>query len=421
MRNNKSFHIVLGCMIALLVIGSCIETFEFETQDFEGVLVVDARLTDEVKQHQILLSRARPFEQDTITPIRNAQVSIVENSGTTYFFEEDTPGHYISTSLFSGTPGNVYQLKIITSEGASFSSTKETMPEKVPIGDLEIKRETNDFGEDGVAIVLGNESLGNAPRYFRYDYEENYEIRAPKWDPFKMVIIDSIPCDGDAYEVDIAPKNSNKGRICYGKRRSTRIILTATDNLQNNDITGFEVQFVARENFILSHRYSILVHQYTQSVDAHSYYQGLEAFSVSESVFSETQPGFLTGNISSETDSEQNVIGYFETAPVSSQRIFFSYDDVFPGEPLPEYPISCEFLGNPDLIGPGYHCSDGAVGFCDGSCTSPLIDLIQSDQIVFAGENEAEFSFNNPYFVLPKPCGDCTVYGSDIKPDFWID
>jgi len=413
-------HSIALSLVLLLVTNGCIEPFQVETISFEGILVVDARLTDEVKQHQVLLSRAQPLEQDTITPIRNAQVSIIENSGTTYFFEESTPGHYISNSAFRGQSGSTYQLKIITSEGASFSSTIETMPEKVPIGDLEFKRRTNDFGEDGLAVVLSNESLGSSPRYFRYDYEENYEIRAPNWNPFKFVVIDSIACDGDAFEVDIEAKNSLKGRVCFGKRSSTRIILTATDNLLNNDIDEFEVQFVARENYILTHRYSIEVNQYTQSVDAHSYYQGLEAFSATENVFSETQPGFLAGNVSSETDSEQNVIGYFETAPVSSQRIFINYEDLFPGEELPDYPTTCSIVGNPSLIAPSYHCTDGAFGVCDGNCQSPLIDQIQAKTLVFIGEKEP-FDFFAPFLTLPAACGDCTVLGGSEKPDFWID
>lgn len=419
MKNIKKYGF-FGYMTILFSMSGCIDGFEIETQGFEGVLVVDARLTDEVKQHQVLLSRARPFEQDTISPLQDAKVSIIENSGITYMFEEVSPGHYVSSSVFSGKPGNTYQLKIITSEGASFSSTTEIMPEKIPFADLEFKRKTNGFGEDGLAVVLKNKSLGNRPRYFRYDYEENYEIRAPNWDPFKFVVVDSIACDGDAYEVGIEAKNSVKGRVCYGKRTSTRIILAATDNLQNNEIDELEVQFVARENYILTHRYSIQVNQYTQSADAHSYYQSLEAFSATESVFSETQPGFLASNLMSETGGEQNVIGYFETAPVSSQRIFVNYEDLFSGEDPPDYPSICSILGNPSLIAPSYHCSNGAFGVCDGNCQSPLIDQIQAKTLVFAGEKEP-FDFFAPFLTLPTACGDCTVLGSDIKPDFWID
>ena len=420
MKKN-SIHIIIGYLTMLFAISSCIDPFDAETQDFEGILVVDARLTDEVKQHQVLLSRARPFEQDTITPVRNAQVSIIENSGTTYVFQETAPGHYVSSSVFAGKTGNDYQLKITTSEGTEFSSVTETMPEKVSITNLEAKRKTNDFGEDGVALVVDNESLGDRPRYLRYDYEENYEIRAPNWEPFKLKIIDSIACtDGDAFEVIAIAKNSEEGRICYGKRNSTRIILASTANLQDNIIDDVEVQFVNRENFILTHRYSIQVNQYSQSVGAHSYYQNLEAFNVSESVFSEVQPGFLSGNIASETDSEQKVIGYFETAAISSRRIFFNYEDVFPEEPLPEYPIACFFVGNPRLIPRGYHCTQGMGGECDGNCTSPLITQLQLNLIVFAAEKDP-VDFISPFLTLPRACGDCTVFGSEVKPDFWID
>lgn len=420
MRLYKA-HIIGTCIALLLAVSACITPFQAETLGFEGVLVVDARLTDEVKQHQILLSRARPFEQDSIVPERNAMVSVVENSGTSYTFEETAPGMYVSTISFGAEASQNYQLLITTSNGESYASTPETMPENVSISDLEIKRQTDDLGEDGVAIILDNSSFGNQPRYFRYDYEESYKIVAPNWDPFTFNIIDSVACtDGDAFEVGIKPKNSVKGRTCYGENISKDIILASTANLDGNTLSNFQIRFVKRENYILTHRYSILVNQYTQSVDAHSYYQSLEAFSVSESVFSETQPGFLSGNIVSETKSGENVIGYFETAALSSKRVFFNYEDLFPEEALPEYPISCSTLGNPRLIPRGYHCTMGSSGVCDGNCESPLISQIQANLIVLAAEKDPT-DFISPFLTLPRGCGDCTLLGSNEKPDFWID
>ncbi|MFS4491683.1 DUF4249 domain-containing protein [Maribacter sp. 2308TA10-17] len=412
---------ILYIILAFCVLLACIDPFEVETQAFAGVLVVDARLTNEVKQHRVLLSRARPFEQDSISPERNATVSIIENSGANYEFEETTPGIYISNIAFAGEPGKDYRLLITTANGNSYASNIEEMPENVPIASLSFERQTDDFGEDGVAVVLDNSSLGNQPRFFRYDYEENYKIVAPNWDPFEFDIIDSVACiDGDAFEVGIKAKNSLKGRICYGRQFSTNINLASTANLEDNNLSKYLIRFVNRENYILMHRYSILVKQYTQSVDAHSYYQDLESFSASESVFSETQPGFLMGNIISETNNNESVIGYFETAAISSKRIFFDYKDLFPDEPLPEYPITCSRLGDPRLIPRGYHCTLGSGGVCDGNCESPLINQIQANLIVFAGEKEP-IDFTRPFFTLPVGCGDCTVLGSDIKPDFWID
>ncbi len=419
--NLYKLYIIVTSIVLLLVVDSCVEPFQVETQGFAGVLVVDARITNEEKQHEVLLSRARPFEQDSITPERSAQVSIVNNSGTIYEFEESRPGSYISTIVFGGESGQEYQLLVTTSDGQSYASTSETMPENIAISDLTFKRETNDLGEDGLSVVLDNSSFENQPRYFRYDYEENYKIVAPNWDPFEFVIIDSVACtDGDAFEVGIKAKKPLQGLVCYGQKSSTDIILASTANLEGNTLSDFVVRFVKRENYILRHRYSILVNQYTQSVDAHSYYQSLLAFSVSESVFSETQPGFLLGNIESVTNSQQPVIGYFETATISSKRIYFNYEDLFPEAELPEYPFNCATLGNPRLIPRGYHCSNGSSGVCDGNCESPLIGQIQANLIVFAAEKDP-IDFGSPYLTLPRGCGDCTALGSEIKPDFWID
>lgn len=399
----------------------CIEPFEAETIGFEGALVIDARITNVEKQHQVLLSRARPFEQDNITSERGAKVTIEEGSGITYTFEETAPGHYTSTVVFAAKANQSYQLKISTSDGSVYESTPETMPENVPLADLQIKRAINDVGEDGVSIVLNNQSFDTQPRYFRYDYEENYKIVAPNWDPAAFNIIDSIAClDGDAFEVGIKQRDPQKERICYGQNKSKDIILVSTANLESNTVSDFEVRFVSRESYTLMHRYSILVNQYSQSVDAHSYYQGLEAFSVSENVFNEIQPGFLAGNITSISDEDQNVIGFFEAAAVSSKRIFFDYEDLFPDEELPEYPVNCRTIGNPRLDPRGYHCTQGGSGVCDGNCDSPLIGQIQAGTIVYAGVKEPA-DFISPYLTRSRACGDCTVLGSDVKPDFWID
>jgi len=413
-------HIIFCLSSMLLLVLGCIEPFEAETLGFEGLLVVDARLTDEDMQHEVFLSRLTPFEQDSITVEKNAKVSILENSGTSYDFMESSPGRYVSTSNFAGKVNQTYQLLITTADGVSFSSSSEVMPENVDIADLTIKRDTIGFGDEGIAVVLDNSSFGNRPRYFRYTYEEAYKIVAPNWDPFEFEIIDDIPCaDGDAFEVGIKPKIFID-RICYGQKSSTDIILASTEDLEGSNLSNFMIRFINRNNYILSHRYSIIVNQYTQNANAHAYYQNLDAFSSSESIFSEIQPGFLEGNIVSSDNSETKVIGYFEAAAVSSKRVYFNYEDFFPQEPLPDYPFNCSTLGNPQLVAEGFHCTTSTPSFCDGNCVSPLIDNIKANLLVFAGEKEP-FDINAPYLTLPRACGDCTVLGSTIKPDFWIE
>jgi len=394
----------------------CIQPFDVETQIFEGVLVVDARLSDEEKQHEVLLSRARPFEQDSISAEGNATVSIIDNTGTTYNFTEVEPGKYVSNTSFSAQQNTAYQLEIRTSNAFEFSSESITTPSQATISNLYAERATNDSGE-GVGIFLDNADVSSDLNYFRYEYEEAFKIIAPFWDPFEFEVLDDIwfgvedPQDG--YEVGIKLREQEE-RVCYNELSSTQIIQTATKGLAENTIERFLVRFLDRNNYIISHRYSILVKQFAQTQEAFNYYQKLEEFSSSESVFADVQPGFLAGNINSQSNFDAQVIGYFEVASVSEKRIFFNYSDLFPGEPLPPYAINCEPTGAPLIDVP-------TLG---GPPRSPLIDGIRSEAFTFFGENEVppeDPTFFAPFFTKERACGDCTVLGSTLKPDFWID
>ena len=404
-------------MMAVILDG-CVEPFDAKTEVFEDVIVIDALLTDEEKQHRVLLTRAFRFEENTPKAERNANVTVVDNEGTVYLFQETEPGVYLSQTEFLVAQGKSYTLKVKTSDGKSYMSRAVPTPLKVPISDLKTKRLVNDMGEIGISILLDNAAISEEPTYFRFEYDETYKIIAPNYDPFEFEIIDYVACDGDFYEVGIKPRTEEQ-RICFGSAKSSRLIQTSTAALEGNEVVNFNIRFISRDNYIISHRYSILVRQYTQTQDAYSYYEQLGDFSSSDNVFSQIQPGFLAGNLRSETDGDEKVLGYFEVVSVSEKRQYFNFSDLFPNEILPPYAVSCETVSNPLLIGRGYHC-DGN-GNCDGACESPLIEGILAGIIVFNSTNEnPTFDTPGPYFTLPSPCGDCTKLGSNVVPEFWI-
>lgn len=411
------------CIYVLLIftcLHGCVEPFEAGTETFENALVIAAFLTDEEKKHEIMLSRARPFEQDSSSVERNANVFVSDDTGVVYNFEEIEPGRYISQESFAAQSNKSYQLAIATQDGRSYVSESVNTPEKVGVGNLYAERGMNDFGEEGVKILLDNNSSGDEPKYFKYEYEETYKIIAPNWDPFEFEIIYYVACAPDrrSYEVGIKPRTEEQ-RVCFATRKSQEILQTSTAQLSSNVISGLQIRFIERENYIMSHRYSILVKQYAQTQDAHSYFENLSNFSSTESVFSDIQPGFLKGNISSKDNTDEKVLGYFEVASVTKRRVYFNYEDLFPGEPLPPYAINCNTAGNPPLIKRGYHCAGDFV--CDGDCESPLIEAILAGIVVYRSENESPTIDNGPYFTLPSPCGDCTKLGSNIVPDFWVE
>lgn len=411
----KYFLIVLLSLIAT----SCIEEVPVQSElestiSVEDILVVDARLSDELKNHEVQLTRIFALEDEDPIFETGAQVSVIDSQGARFAFEENSPGTYSSATAFAAEHGRSYRLEIQLTDGKRYVSSEVAVPDAVPIANMEAKRTTNDRGEEGVGIFLDNDSTGEEPSFFRYEYEETYKIIAPKWDPFRFEVVRYEPCFPDPFVVEIVPWEDER-KTCFGSSKSQRLIQASSVDLEGNTIDNFQLHFISRENYIISHRYSMFVTQYAQTSDAYSFYERLGDFSSLDNVFSQIQPGFLEGNITLESDSEEFALGYFEVTSVSRQRMYFNYTDLFPDEELPPYPFICGIMGNPRLWPRGYHCA--SLGVCDGNCESPLIEQILAGTVVLAAEKEDDFI--SPYYTWPSPCGDCTKLGSNVVPEFW--
>ncbi|TMM57103.1 DUF4249 domain-containing protein [Maribacter algarum] len=419
----------LCIVLVFLFLQGCVETFEIETRGFEGVLVVDAKLTDELKRQKVNLSRARPFEVDSIIAERNATIRITSGSGSSYEFQEVSPGLYESLEVFGANQAERYQMEIVTADGSTFLSEEVTTPNPSEIKELHAERMIKGDGDEGIGIMLNTQSSANDNAYLRYEYEEDFKIIAPDWMPFDFDIISDDPCSDLGLLVETKP-NLNNNRVCYGHTESNAILLANSELLSANTLTDYQVRFIGRENYAISHRYSILVKQISLDQGAYAYYQNLNSFSNNEDVYTSVQPGFLEGNISS-TNTEASVIGYFEVSSVRSERLFFDYTDFFPNEELPPYPSGC-VVSSPPLYPPG---GAGLVPCYlitqeDDGIGSPLIDGIREGLFTYWDDfpiTEERIKEHNgvyglgTFLVKPAVCGDCTVLGSNIKPDFWIE
>lgn len=422
-------HIKLTLLGISLIPASCVEPFVAETLTFENVLVIDARITDEFKRHTVNLRRTYPFERVDFEVEPNATVQISDTSGANYMFQETEPGSYRSTSAFAAQPDIGYTLSITTAEGRSYTS--ETIMVPKPIGITEVKAEmgVNDEGTDGLSIQISNETVDTAAKYFRYEYEETYKIIAPFYNPFEFDVVDSLyfqEGDNDPIDIDIIPR-VEEARTCFGTSKSRDLILRDTERNRNNATGRFEIRFLANDDYKISHRYSILIKQYNLSADSYGYYSTLSDFTSDESVFTDVQPGFLEGNINA-MDSEETVLGYFEIAAVTEERLFFDYVDFYPDRPLPPYVINCELTTAPQLLSFVPHVGPGFV-VDEADVVSPLLDGILAGLIAFHEVNEdyeapvgdGLVEGLGPYFVKATGCIDCREFGSNVKPDFWID
>lgn len=368
---------------------SCIESFEPETEIFEDALVIEATITNEVKQQEVILSRAFRLEDLIPTPEVNASVTVVDDLDNPYDFQEVSPGRYGSVTDFGIAPGRTYQLLVTTNDGRTYESDPVLGLEPTPINNLTASRTTID-GTQGIDIsVLYDDS--QLSKYLRYKFEETYKIVAPSWSGQTLRLLGG--------ELVPWPIYGSVGRVCYNTDLSNDIILSRPQESNSGELQRFSVRFIDRNNFIISHRYSILVKQLVFSQESYRYLETLEESTAEDDLFSPSQPGFFSGNVRSTSNANEKVLGFFHVATVTSQRIFFNYNDYFPEEELPPYVDAClPFV-------PPLETNDG---------TPDIFDLLAEDAVRYHSTTPS-----GNIAVVTTVCADCSVMWDTTIPDFW--
>ncbi len=388
-------------LLNIVVLYGCVEEIDIvETDQFENYLVVEATLTDQEISQEISLSRTYSLEDNVVPPESNADVKVTDSNGVEYSFEELSPGQYRSAEIFAAQPNINYTLTIRTQNGNLYESREMLLTSVNPIDELFFERDFNENGQEGVSVFVNNYDPLGQSNFYRFKYEESYKVIAPLWT--SLDLIDNLAAGVASYDerFEFIPRSTDE-LICYKTNVSNSIIITNTKDLIEDRLNNFRVLFLNRNDFKIAHRYSFLLTQFIQSAEAYTFYQFLSEISESENLLSETQPGFLSGNITSLSNTEENVIGFFEVVSADTQRIYFNYEDLFSNELLPPYPIQC---GIENFYAPLFDQLDEA--------------LASRDYKFYLNNDEPE-ELEGPYFLVPAPCGDCTFYGDSSPPVWW--
>ena len=381
---NKNLLLLI---ISLSVVG-CVEPFEMESDVFESALVIEATITDELKHQEVQLSRTYRLEEDAPAAESGAAVRVVDDMQNEYLFEEVSPGNYVSISEFKALPERLYSLKIETVDGRNYSSQPAALVTGGEITDLYATRTENSKGEDGIALLINSINESGSENYYRYEYEETFKIFAPFKKSMDLAIVND--------EVVLVEKTKEEYR-CFKTLESQEIVLANTATLNEDRLDGFLVRFIEKGNPIISTRYSILVKQYAVSREVYNFYKALKELSQSESLFSQTQPGFLSGNLFSEENPEEKVLGYFSVSEVTTERIFFNFTDFFTeDDEQPSYISDYCPVSDPYFPGPR------------------LKEIIRSGNAKFFGRAPGP-----TYKVVRAECVDCTLTGTNKVPEFW--
>jgi len=398
---------VLFRFIILLVLSSitgCTTPYEYQANGYEDAIVIEATITNQLKNQEIKVSRTYKLEEEGAAIELNAVVFVTDDQGNRYDFKFNN-NTYASVNQFQASAGRTYTLHVRTQDGRSYVSSSEKLPQETQIESLNVSAVTKE-GVLGAEITVNSTDPTNLSKYYRYEYEETSQIIAPKWYSEYLVANNG--------RVTFEPRTT-EARICYKTENSNTLILTNTSNLSEDKVINFPVRFIPSTDNFISNRYSILVKQYVQSLAAHTFSETLKEISNNGSLLSQTQPGFFYGNITSEDNPSEKVIGYFDVSSYSEKRLFFSFADLFPKVVKPKYQYDCPSeISEADLSQYffSYCFSSNPASGCQGNL---IVELISTKIKVFFPNEGSQ------YLLYPIECGDCSSFSSNIKPSFWID
>lgn len=367
---------LLKALLPALLLCSCVEPFQPDIRDYSNLLVVDGFLTTEYPAARVKLARSFPYDQNKQGIETGALVSVVSKNGSEIILSEKSPGQYYSDNSFMPEPGETYKLSIKPANGGNYESGWQSLIPSQEIDSIyyvaDVAKPGNYGISEGIHIYVDAHGAEEDSRYYKWEWEETWEILAP---------------------VNLPPKNSP----CYQSSVSSIMEVSSTANLRENAIKEKKLFFIPVTQPKLNRRYSLNVKQYALTRDNYVYLEKLKKINEASGGFFDPIPAALTGNIRNTEQASEPVLGIFEASAVTTRRIFINR------EQLPFRYIDSGFS---DCVNMEISKSD----YKD--------DIVRDWIYVFEYFN---YQLNDTlvFLVNARKCYDCETVGTRIIPEYW--
>ena len=315
---NTIYRKLLIFLTVIFLFG-CKEPFEPNLPSVpQGFLVVEGFINAQGPT-QIQLSRSTPMEQKkTLKPELNASVKI-EGDDNSSFALSNMPGGLYTSNTLPINSSRKYRLRIKTKNAKEYLSDFVEVKITPAIDSVSWKEE-----EKGVQIYANTHDPLNKTIYYRYDYDETWEINSAYQAFYKAVIV-----PGGNFV--IRPITSSDPQIywCWKYDTSKSILLASSAKLEKDIIHLKPLLFIPTEDERIGVRYSIQVRQYALDKEGYEFLEQMKKNTESLGTIFDPQPSAIKGNIHSLSDPNEIVIGYIHATTVKEQRIFVSAVQLF--------------------------------------------------------------------------------------------
>jgi hypothetical protein len=316
--------------------------------------------------------------------VTSANVRVEGEDNTSQRLNEQPGGVYHSPQL-NFNDDVKYRLHINTTDGKEYISDYVPVLRTPDIDTLNWEK-----GDDGVTIFVNTHDAQNKTLYYRWEYEETWEVHSA----FYTTLIFQTDFSGNPYDVDPRdPIESQQMFTCYPTARSANILIGSSAKL-SRDTIHLPIMLIPPAHEKLSVLYSIYVKQYAVSRAGYEFLQRMKKNTEQVGSLFDAQPSELVGNVRCVSNPLEPVIGFVDIADAKLKRLFIRRSEVLPWD----YRMACREE-------PVDNHPDSLAQFASWVPTNVFELSLLGDTL--------------SVFVASEECVDCRLRGTHIKPPFW--
>jgi hypothetical protein len=373
--------VLLWCLAVALP--GCIDPYMPDVIDStKSYLVVDGIINSQGVT-TIVLSRTYDIAAKTAPPVETGATLYVEDEAAARYTlrESTTKGTYTSASL-TLSPAKKYRLHIRTIGGKEYASNYVAVKNTPPIDNISWQAATS-----GLNIYVNSHDDANDTHYYRWSYEETWEIRP--------LLVPSVEYLNRRMQDIRVPYPQS----CWITEKSANIILGNTTSLGRDVVSDQLLRSFSTTSDRLYNKYSILVRQYAQTKEEYEYWSLLKKNTENIGTLFDPLPAQLTGNVHCLNDDTELALGYVGASSVQEKRIFISRGQLPPAWRLLTGYESCV---PPDTV---------KLSNVDNTFSNPAVIPVSP---AFSPMGSLQ-----GYTRSGVECVDCRKRGTAVRPSFW--
>lgn len=302
----RAFINGLAFAFLVLLLPSCIETFEVNYPLNSAAVVVTGMITDREPAY-VELSKPAPSPMSTqagIRPITGASITLVDDAGTRELLVEERPGFYQGQN--PGVVGRMYHVEILLSDDRQITSTAQLMKPNPSIDSLYLEPVSyyQQFNDKVVADIRGlNLNLylnrkDTVSKYYRWMVGGTYKFFT-------------------AYDFDFELEP------CYYTFPQLPTFIIGESASEDADIIVKTMKFISpNSTYVYGH--SVELTQYSQTQESYDYWKKIDDQQNNLGSIFDPPPAQILGNLTFVDEEQDLVFGFFEAASVKTRRVFIT-------------------------------------------------------------------------------------------------